>query len=163
MKATLVLASVLAGGVLLAATAVHAAPPAKGWQSTLTDPTAVTGATIQIIKASKVQIKVGSGNVNFALKLNGVVAKLGGAPDSSNGNTFEVQFLVNGVTHSKDFTFNTINGKVDPTTSKFSVSNGDAATWGSVLAAGTPIEIRRVRVIQNATGEDFGVDGITTK
>jgi hypothetical protein len=161
MKAK-VIALVLASAFVFSAVG-YAAPPATKYQSTLTDPTAATAATIQIIKASKIQIKAGGGNVTFALKLNGVVAKVGGAPDSSTGNTLEVQFLVGGVTHSKDFTFNTVNGKIDPTTSKFIVSNSDTATWGSALAAGTPIEIRRVRVIQFTTGEDFGVDGITTK
>src|SRR5690349_9685967 len=142
MKAKVVIDLVLASAFVFSAVA-HAAPPATKYQSTLTDPTAATGATIQIVKASKVQIKAGSQNVTFALKLNGVVAKVGGAPDSSNNNT--------------------VNGKVDPTTSKFIVNNGDAGTWGSALSAGTPIEIRRVRVIQQATGEDFGVDGLTTK
>jgi len=163
MKAKFAVAGVLAFVVGLAPVLVQAAPTAKGWSSTLTDPTAATAATIQITKSSKVQIKVASGNVSFTLKLSGVADKVSGTPDSSAGNTMEVQFLVAGVTHSKDFVFNTINGKVDPTTSKFSVSNGDAATWGSVLAAGTPIEIRKVRVIQNTTGDDFGVAGITTK
>ena len=162
MKAKVVIDLVLASAFVFS-TVAHAAPPATKYQSTLTDPTAATGATIKITKASKLQIKAGSGNVTFALKLNGVVATVGGAPDTSTGNTLEVQFLVGGVTHSKDFTFNTVNGKIDPTTSKFIVANNDNATWGSVLSAGTPIEIRRVRVIQNATGEDFGVDGLTTK
>jgi len=162
MKAKVVIDLVLASAFVFS-TVAHAAPPATKYQSTLTDPTAATGATIKITKASKLQIKAGSGNVTFALKLNGVVATVGGAPDTSNNNTLEVQVLVNGATHSKDFLFNTINGKIDPTTSKFIVSNGDAGTWGSALAAGTPIEIRRVRVIQQTTGEDFGVDGITTK
>jgi len=162
MKAKVVFDLVLASAFVVSAVA-HAAPPATKYQSTITDPTTATAATIKIIKSSKIEIKAGSGNVTFALRLNGVVAKVGGAPDSSSGNTLEVQLVVNGVTHSKDFTFNTINGKIDPTTSKFIVSNGDTATWGSALAAGTPIEIRRVRVIENATGEDFGVDGLTTK
>ena len=162
MKATTVLAQILAGALVLSGTA-YATAPAKGYSSSLTDPTSATPATIQITKASKVQIKPGVGVVNFTLKLNGVVDKVTGDPDSSNNNTLSVQFLVGGVTHNKDFFFNIIAGKVDSATKKFPVSNGDMATWGSVLAAGTPIEIRRVRVIQNATGEDFGVGGITTK
>ena len=163
MKAKVVIDLVLASAFVVSAVA-HAAPPATKYQSTLTDPTAATAATIKITKASKLQIKAGSGNVTFALKLNGVVATVGGAPDTSTGNTLEVQFLVGGVTHSKDFApVNIVNGKIDPTTSKFIVANSDNATWGSALSAGTPIEIRRVRVIQNATGEDFGVDGLTTK
>src|SRR5690349_14237102 len=125
MKAKVVIDLVLASAFVFSAVG-YAAPPATKYQSTLTDPTAATGATIQIVKASKVQIKAGSQNVTFALKLNGVVAKVGGAPDSSNNNTLEVQFLVGGATHSKDFLFNTVNGKVDPTTSKFIVNNGDA-------------------------------------
>ena len=162
MKAIALLAPILASAVGLSGVA-HAAPAAKGWSSSLTDPTSTTAATIQITRSGKVSIKPGKGAVNFSLKLSGVADKVTGNPDSSNGNTLSVQFLVAGVTHNKDFTFNIIAGKVDPTTRKFPVANSDMATWGSALATGTPIEIRRVRVIQNATGEDFGVDGITTR
>jgi len=160
MKAKVVIDLVLASAFVLS-TVGHAAPPATKYQSTLTDPTAATGATIHITKASKVQIKVSSGAVTFSLKLNGVDVITGGAPDTSSMNTFEIQILVNGATHSQDFPFNIINGKIDPTTSKFQVSN--ALIPGGPLAAGTPIEIRRVRLIQFSTGEDFAVDGITTK
>jgi hypothetical protein len=163
MKSGIVLAGVLAAGLGLG-TAQAAPPPAKTMKVSITAPTAPTAATIEITKASKAQVKVSTGNVTFALKLNGVNDIPGGTPTNSTGNTFSVQFLVGGVTHNKDFVFDLANGKTSPTaTLKFAVSNSDAGTWGSALSAGTPIEFRRFRVIENATGEDFGVMGITTQ
>jgi hypothetical protein len=154
--ATLVAASLAVGA--------QAAPTAKTMKVSLTSPTSANASTIEITKASKAQIKATAGNVTFALKLNGVNAKIGGAPDTSTGNTFSVQFLVGGVTHNKDFVFDMAAGKTSPTaTLKFTVSNGDAGTWGSALSAGTPVEVRRIRVIENATGEDFGVMGFTAQ
>jgi hypothetical protein len=102
--------------------------------------------------------------VVFVLKMSGVVDKTTEIPSTSTGNTLSVQFLVGGVTHNKDFVFDLAAGKTTPSsTMKFPVSLSDAGTWGSALSPGTPIEIRRVRVIENASGEEFGVAGLTTR
>src|ERR1041385_6978181 len=73
MKAK-VIALVLASPFVLAAVG-QAAPPATKYQSTLTDNTASNTATVHLLKASKIQIKVTSGNVCIALKMKGVGLK----------------------------------------------------------------------------------------
>ncbi len=139
-----------------------AAPPAKGWKSSITDPTSPTAATVHITKSSSAQVKVASGSVTFVLKLGGVLDATD-VPVTSTGNTVEFVMLVNGSTHTKGFNFDLSGGKTDNSLTKFPVSLSDAGTWGSVLAPGDPIEIRQVRVIEQGSGEIFGVDGITTK
>ena len=67
MKSRLVSATVLAAGLALGGLA-HGAPPAKSYKVSLTAPASPNGATIEITKASKVQIKASSNTVTFALK-----------------------------------------------------------------------------------------------
>jgi hypothetical protein len=161
MRLRLVSASVTAA-VIAVASIASAVPPAKGWKSSITDPTVATAATVHITKSSSAQIKVGSGVVTFVVKLNGVLDTFN-MPVTSVGNTVEFVFLVNGVTKTKGFTFDLFAGKTDNSLTKFPVSLADAGTWGSVLTPGEPIEVRQVRVIETGTGEVFGVDGFTTK
>jgi hypothetical protein len=165
MKSRLVSATVLAAGLALGGLA-HGAPPAKSYKVSLTAPASPNGATIEITKASKVQIKASSNTVTFALKMNGVVNKISLAPETSTGHTLSLQLIVGpgGVTRTPTFPFDLSAGKTTPsTTIKFAVSLADTAVWGSALSPGTPIEVRRIRVIENGTGEDFGVMGVTTQ
>ena len=160
MKLRLLLPSTVAA--VLVASFAFAQPPAKGWKSSITDPTSPTGALTHITKSSSAQIKVGSGSVTFILKLNGVLDGFD-TPVMSTNNTVEFVFLVNGGTHTKGFSFDLAAGKTDNSLTKFPVSLSDAGTWGSVLSPGEPIEVRQVRVIETGTGALFGVDGFTTK
>ena len=156
-------AVVLAASLTLGGLA-HGAPPAKSFKVSLTDPTTATGSDIKITKASKVQIKAASGAVTFSLKMNGVLKKVDDTPETSTGHTLSIQLLVNGVTKTPTFTFDLANGRTSPSaTLKFPVSLSDTGTWGSALSPDTPIEIRRIRVIEFSTGEDFGVMGVTTQ
>ena len=165
MKSRLVFATVLAAGLALGGLA-HGAPPAKSYKVSLTAPASPNGAAIEITKASKVQIKASSNTVTFALKMNGVVNKISLLPETSTGHTLSLQLIVgpSGVTRTPTFPFDLSAGKTAPTaTIKFAVSLADSAVWGSALSPGTPIEVRRIRVIENGTGEDFGVMGVTTQ
>jgi len=162
MSRSILVASVLAAAIALGSSA-FAQPPAKGWKSSITDPTTPTPATVKITKSSSAQVKVASGNVTFVLKLGGVVDKITELPVTTTGNTVEFVFLVNGATHTKGFPFDLTAGKTNNSLTKFSVSLADSGTWGSVLSAGEPIEMRQVRVIEFSTGDIFGVDGFTTK
>jgi hypothetical protein len=160
MKLRLVSVSVVAAATV--ASFAWAQPPAKGWKSSITDPTTATGAVTHITKSSSAQIKVGSGAVTFVLKLNGVHDAMD-MPVDSAGNTVEFVFLVNGMTRTKGFGFDLFGGKTDNSLTKFPVSLSDAGTWGAMLSPGEPIEVRQVRVIEVGTGNIFGVDGFTTK
>jgi hypothetical protein len=165
MKSRLVFATVLAAGLALGGLS-HGAPPAKSYKVSLTGPASPNGAAIEITKASKVQIKASSNTVTFALKMNGVVNKISLLPETSTGHTLSLQLIVGpgGVTRTPTFPFDLSAGKTAPTTTiKFAVSLADTAVWGSALSPGTPIEVRRIRVIENGTGEDFGVMGVTTQ
>jgi hypothetical protein len=160
MKLRLLLPSIAA--TIAVASFAFAQPPAKGWKSSITDPTLPTGAVTHITKSSTAEIKVGPGAVTFILKLNGVVDSLA-QPVASVSNTVEFVFLVNGGTHTKGFPFDLANGKTNNSLAKFSVPLSDSGTWGSVLSPGEPIEVRKVSVTEVGTGNVFGVDGITTK
>jgi hypothetical protein len=161
MSRKTLVASVLAVTIAVGSSA-FAQPPAKGWKSSITDPTLPTGAVTRITKSSSAEIKVGSASVTFVLKLNGVLDSAD-APVSSTNNTVTFVFLVNGATHNKDFFFDLTAGKTNNSQTKFPVSLSDAGTWGSSLSAGEPIEVRQVRVNEVGTGNIFGVDGLTTK
>ena len=95
MRLRFVSASVAAAAIAVASIA-WAVPPAKGWKSSITDPTVATAATVHITKSSSAQIKVGSGVVTFVVKLNGV-QDVFNMPVTTVGNTVEFVFLVNGV------------------------------------------------------------------
>lgn len=154
--------ALVAALTLISLGSANAQPPAKGWKSSITDPTAPTAATVHITKSSSAQVKVSANTVTFILKLKGVLDATD-MPVTSTGNTVEFVMLVNGSTHTKGFSFALAGGKTDNSLTKFAVTLSDAGTWGSVLSPGDPIEIRQVRVIEQGTGEIFGVDGITTK
>jgi hypothetical protein len=150
----------VAVAITVAASLVSAAtpPPAKGWKTSITAPTTATAATVHISKASKAQIKVGSGIVTFSVKVKAL--DTADMPVNTTGNTATFTFLVNGMTRNKDFPLDFVNGKGS---FKNPVTLGDAATWGTMLAAGATIELRQVRLYEVSTGELFGVSGITTK
>ncbi len=163
MKRKVVLVALLASGLGVALVTQAAAPPAKGYSSSLTantDPG--SSATAQLTKASKVQIKPATGNVCFTIKLKGVT-DLSSAPITNTGNTMTVRVAVNNVTHSPDFNFNLANGNVTPDTAKQCVSNGDSGTWGSALTAGTQIEVRQITITRTGDSDPFAVAGVTTK
>ena len=162
MKAK-VMSAVVVGAAVLSATLAVGAPPAREYKTALTAPTSGGSTTIKITKASRAGVKIGTGAVTFYLKLSGVVDATTGDPITLSGNTFEVQVLVNGMTRTADFPFDIVAGKTSPSNVKVPVALGDTATWGSVLAVGQPVEVRRVRVIEAGTGDDFGVAGITAK
>jgi hypothetical protein len=158
VSSRLVLGSMIAWAAL-----ASAAPPAREYKTALTTPTSGASTTIKISKASRAGAKIGTGVVTFYLKLSGVVDSTTGDPITLAGNTFEVQVLVNGMTRTADFSFDMAGGKTVPSNLKVPVALGDTAVWGSVLAVGQPVEVRRVRVIEAGTGMDFGVAGITVK
>jgi len=82
-------------------------------------------------------------------------------PANEAGNTATFTFLVpGGMLRNKDFALNIVAGKG---TFKIPVPLSDAATWGAMLSPGQSIELRQVHLIQNSTGEVFGVSGLTTK
>jgi len=151
----------VAAVITVTASRVFAAtpPPAKTWKSSLTAPTTESAATVHISKSSSAQIKISTGIVTFKMKLKGVLDNAD-MPVNSMNNTIEFVFLVNGATRTKGFDFSLVDGKG---VIKTPVALSDAATWGTMLAAGATIEMRQVRVIQVGTGEVFGVDGFTTK
>jgi len=159
MKAKM-LGTLVLGTALTFTLGAAAAPPAREYKSAVTSPTGGTAATIKITKASRAGVKVGTGSVTFYLKLSGVVDTVSGDPVDLNGNTFSVQYVVNGLTQTKNFLFNIAGGKTSPATAKFPQTNGDVF---ATAMPGDPVEIQRVRVIQAGTGQDFGVAGITLK
>ena len=158
MKTRLLPASVLVLALaVVSPAALTVGPKATKWQSTLTTPTTVTGAGIKITKTSKVSAKATTGSVTFGLKLRGVTDTLD-LPVTSGGHTLEVDVLIDGVFHALTFTFAIDNGKISQ---KFPVAN--ASLGGVGVVATQPIEIRSVKVIEFATGQSFGVDGLTAK
>lgn len=151
-------AAVAVAAVTLLASTALAAPPATQYQSTLTNPTGVIGATIKITKSSKVQIKASGGTVTFTLKLNGVT-DAGDVLVNLASNTFQVDVLrPNGALSTVMFNFDIVNGKLNQ---KFPVAIGSFP--GGALNPGEPIDIRRVRLVQAGNGNDFAVAGLTIK
>lgn len=134
-----------------------AAPPANKYQSSITRPTTVTGATISITKASKVVTKVTPGNVTFQVKVNGVVDGAS-APVTLAGNTLQIDVIINGSLATLGFVFDLENGKVSQ---KFSVANSSFPFGG--IVPGQTMEIRAVRLIQGGNGNSFGVAGLTAR
>lgn len=146
----------LVAGAFVATSAV-AAPAAKQYQSSLTSPTTMTGATIEITKPSKIITKIASGNVTFQLKLAGVVDALD-QPVNLIGNTFQVDVIIANSLYTLMFPFDIANGK---TSQKFTTANGSLPGGG--LVVGQSIEIRAVRLIQGGNFNTFAVAGLTAK
>lgn len=163
MKVTLACAVTVGTFLALAPMAGAQVPAAREWKSALTAPTSGASTTIRMSRSSRAGVKVGTGAVTFYVKVAGIVDVVTSAPVTLAGNTFEVQVLVNGMTRTAAFSINIVNGKTSPTTVKFPVALTDTAIWGSVVAPGQPIEVRRVRLIEVGTGDDFAVAGVTAR
>jgi len=141
----------------LASTA-FAAPPAKQYQSTLTDPPVGSGNVIKITKSSKVIVKVVTGSVNITLKGSGVTDAMD-QPVNLNANTAQVDFVrPNGMAVNVQFGFNIANGKIKAT---FPI--GLSGFPGGPLTAGDAITVRGVTLFENGTGNKFAVSGLTVK
>src|SRR5262245_35656751 len=90
---TVVRNAVLATVAVVAFSAtVLAAPPAKQYQSTLTDPPVGSGNVIKITKSSKVTVKVTTGSVVITVKGAGVTDAMD-QPVNLNANTAQVDFI----------------------------------------------------------------------
>jgi hypothetical protein len=152
---TLVLAAVAA--VAIASTG-FAAPAAKQYQATLTDPPSGSGAVIKITKPSKVIVKIATSSVNISLKGSGVTDAMD-QPVTLANNTAKVDFIrPNGMGVTVQFGFDIVNGKIKAT---FPV--GISAFPGGPLAVGDPITIRGVQLEENGSGNKFAVAGLTVK
>jgi len=142
-------------------------PPANGVKMSLTKPTAVTGTDWSLTKSSQVQVKTSSGNITFYVKAGGVIDTASTTPVTQASNTARFQMRVKGVNKTKEFQFDLAAGKTNNALTKFSVSIGDTATWGSVLVPGDSIEITGASLIQGGTGPGagsaFAVAGLTAK
>lgn len=164
MKRSLIPMAALA--LFLTASAAHAAgviPPATKFQSTLTEPTPVTGSDFHITKTSTVQVTVASGNVTFKLKLAGVLD--GGLPVTQAGNTLTVDLRYGGLPHSVSFNFDLANGKTDNTQTKFTLAN--SALPGGGVVPDDSIQVVNVRCLQGGAGpgapNNFCTPGVTAK
>jgi len=142
-------------------------PPANGVKMSLTKPTAVTGTDWSLTKSSQVQVKTSSGNITFYVKAGGVIDTTSTTPVTQMNNTARFQLRVKGVNKTKEFQFDLAAGKTNNALTKYSVSIGDTATWGSVLVPGDSIEITGASLIQGGTGPGagsaFAVAGLTAK
>jgi hypothetical protein len=152
--------------LFLTAAPAHAAgviPPATKWQSSLTEPTPVSGSDFHITKASSVQVSVSSGNVTFKLKLAGVLDS--GMAVTQTGNTFQIDMRYGGLTHTQSFSFDLANGKTDNSQTKFTVANN--ALPGGGVASDDSIQIVTVRCLQGGGGPgapgNFCTPGLTAK
>lgn len=152
---TTVLAAVAA---LSMASSVFAAPPAKQYQATLTDPPSGSGAVIKITKSSKVVVKIATGSVVISLKGGGVTDAMD-QPVTLLNNTAKVDFIrPNGMGVTVQFGFDIVNGKIKAT---FPV--GLSAFPGGPLAVGDAITVRGVQLEENGTANKFAVAGLTVK
>jgi hypothetical protein len=156
MKTKIVMATAVLALMVTAPLARAQAPTAKKVLYSLTEPSSGTSATIRIDKKGLVKINVLSGNVQFLLKLSGVLDAFD-QPVNNVGNTFQVDLIVGGIFSTENFVFDIANGKV---AQKFLVTNGSVGTGG---AAGDAVEIRRVRVLEAGSGFEFGSGGITLR
>lgn len=153
--ASLVLAAALTlGGPT---TSAWAAPKAGQFQTTITSPTAATGATVEITKPSKLIAKVSPGNVTFQLKVSGVTDAMDQLVNITN-NTLQVDLIINNALVTQMFFFDLVNGKVSQ---KFTVANSSFPGGG--VAAGQTLEVRALRLIQGGNFNAFGVGGLTAR
>lgn len=138
-------------------------PPATKYQSSLTEPTPVTGTDWKITKASQVQISVASNNVTVKLKLNGVLQA--GLPVTQLGNTLQVDLRYGGVLRTVQFTFDLAGGKTNNAQTKFTIANSSLPGGGVV--ADDSIVVQTVRCIQGGGGPGAGLSfcapGLTAK
>ena len=152
--------------LFLTAMPAHAAgvtPPATKWQSSLTEPSPISGSDFHITKASSAQISVASGNVTVKLKLAGVTN--GGLPVTQTGNVLQVDLRYGGLPHTVSFTFDLAGGKTDATQTKFSIAN--SALPGGGVVADDSIVVSTVRCVQGGAGPGAGLSfcspGLTAK
>ena len=135
-----------------------AAPSAKQYQSTLTDPPVGSGNVIKITKPSKVFVKIMTGSVIITIRGSGVTDALD-EPVNLNANTAQVDFIrPNGMAVNVMFGIDIVNGKIKAT---FPI--GLSAFPGGPLVPGDAITVRGVSLFENGSGSKFAVSGLTTK
>lgn len=160
MSTTLIRNAVTAAIALaLVSSTAFAAPPAKQYQSSLTDAPVGSGATIKITKSSKVIVKTTTGNIAITLKLAGVTDAMDQPVNLAN-NTLKVDFIrgTNGMSNTATFPFDIVNGKVSHT---FQLNDGSIP--GGPMGAGDTVTLRGIQLEQNGVGANFAVSGITLK
>lgn len=157
MKAKMILTAALATFLAAAISqpAAAQAPKAKKIVMSLTEPSGGTAATIRIDKKGLVKIKALPGNVQFLLKVSGVVDGFD-IPVTNAGNSFQIDVLVGGVFSTETFVFGLIDGKVSQ---KFLVTNGALGAGGG--GTGDPVDVVGIRIRETGTGQIFGTSGIT--
>jgi len=159
MSTTLIRNAVTAAIALaLVSSTAFAAPSAKQYQSTLTDPPVGSGNVIKITKPSKAVVKVATGSVVITLKGSGVTDALD-QPVNLAANTAQVDFIrPNGMAVNVMFGFDIVNGKI-----KASFPVGIGAFPGGPLVVGDAITVRGVTLFENGSGNKFAVSGLTVK
>jgi hypothetical protein len=151
MKRSLIPMAALA--LFLTASSAHAAgvtPPATKYQSSLTEPTPVTGSDFVLTKASQVQVTVSATTLTIKLKLNGVLN--GGVPVAQTDNQLQVDLRYGGLLHTLSFDFDLAKGKTDNALTKF-----DTSLTSLGIASDDSIEVRTVRCLEGGAGPGAGL------
>lgn len=151
---------------MAAVPAAHAAgvtPPATKYQSSLTEPTPLSGSDWTITKASQIQVGVSTNTLTIKLKLNGV--NEGVTPVTQTANTLQVDLRYGGVLHTVSLPFDLAGGKTNNADTKYSLAIGSLPGGGVV--ADQSIVVQGVRCIQGGGGPGAGLSfcspGLTAK